>query len=147
MEMVDSKKQLLSIQQIIKIALAETGSDLKNDVATAAIVKELTLPRSMSIKINNTVFIVHQSEKDLTRGIFRALNADTARNYFSNSQEFINKMKKIGFTVLASQFSSPSILNIFTMIGKKPPFPQMGLSVRKSKNGTFMATINMGGAK
>jgi len=147
MKMIDSKTQQLNIQQIIKVALNETGSEQSVNIATAAIVKELTLPRSMSLKVNNTVFIVHQSEKDLTQGIFRALNADTPRNYIENSKFFINKMKKTGFSILVSQFDSPSVLNIFKLIAKNPPFPDMGLSVKKSENGTYMAIINMGGAK
>ena len=144
--LVDSKHKHLNMQQIIKIALHQTESEHTFKVAFLAIVKELTLPNAKPIRIGNTLFIVHLSPKDPSHAMFRALNADTATNYLENSKRFILEAKKMKLKVLVSQFKTPSILNIFKAIAKKPPFPNMGFASQKTKDGGYQATINMGGA-
>jgi hypothetical protein len=77
--------------------------------------------------------------------MFRALNADTAQNYLENSKKFIKEAKKLKIKVLVSQFKSSSILNIFRMIAKNPPFKGMGFSASRTSDGGYQAVVNMGG--
>jgi hypothetical protein len=142
--LVNSKNKHLNMQEIIKIALRQTESEHSFKVAFLAIIKELTLPNAKPIRIGNTLFIVHSSPKDPAHAMFRALNADTAINYLENSKKFIKEAKKMKIKVLVSQFKSSSILNIFKMISKNPPFKGMGFSASKTSDGGYQAVINMG---
>jgi len=143
--MVDSKREHLNMQDIVKIALQETESQHDFKVAFLSIVKELTLPNSKPIRIGNTLFIIHMSPNDRSHAMFRALNADTAQNYLENSKKFIKEAKKLKIKVLVSQFKSSSILNIFRMIAKNPPFKGMGFSASRTSDGGYQAVVNMGG--
>lgn len=142
--LVDSKHKHLTMQEIIKVALHQTESEHSFKIAFLAIIKELTLPNAKPIRIGNTLFIVHPSPKNSAHAMFRALNADTAANYLENSKKFVKEAKKSKFKVLVSQFKSPSILQIFKIIAKNPPFKGMGFIAQKTTDGGYQATINMG---
>jgi hypothetical protein len=142
--LIDSKHKHLNLQEIVRISLQNTNSKHDFQAAFLSIVKELTLPSAKPIRIGNTLFILHISPKDPSHAMFRALNADSSSNYLDNSKNFIKQAKKMGFKVLVSQFKSESILHLFKMISKKPPFPNMGFIAQKTTDGGYQATINMG---
>jgi hypothetical protein len=139
--LVDSKKKELDIEPIIVLAAAETKSDLPVEKVWAAILNELNMENVTLFREGNTLFIVHHVEP--RKGFFRALNADTARNYLENSYLFIQAAQKYGYDVLYSQFDNPTVLNIFKAISRNPPFPGMGYEVQKDGD-DFFVTLRLG---
>ena len=146
--LVDSKKEKLEPIDIIKTALAETKSQYNVQQGVAAILAEAHTPNTMVIREGNTLFMVNYDPQDKSRGMFRALNADTARNYLDNSREFIKAMGMAGFQTLVVQFQDPTIMNIFKFIYRDPPFTGMGYAVQHDKaKDLYQVTINMGNTR
>jgi hypothetical protein len=76
-------------------------------------------------------------------GTFRALNADTARNYLDNSYTFIKDAYDMGFDILVSDFQDPTIMNLFKGISRNPPREGMGYRAERTKDG-FRVTVKLG---
>jgi len=144
--LVDSRKMPLEIQDIIGVALTNSKETYYAPaVAYTAIAKELSMPNTMPMIYGNTLFIVHPSERNNRFGYFRALNADTANNYLENSIEFVKGAYDAGFDVLVTQFSDPTILNIFKGISRNPPNEGMGYEAKKVSNGSYYnVTLKLG---
>ena len=141
--MIDSKTKQLNTTEIIKVALREIKDDMPLQARFLAIMKELTSPTAWAGKSGNTLFIVHRSPADKFQGTFRAFNADTAANYLENSKVFVEQMKKMKLKTLVTQFSDPSIMNIFKAIGKNKP-KGMGYSAYKDpKSGLYQVTLQL----
>lgn len=146
--LVDSKDQMMDALQIIRTALSETNSQYSVDQGVAAVMAESQTPNTMIMREGNTLFIINYDLNDKSRGTFRALNADTARNYLENSLTFIKAAGMIGFKTLVTQFSDPSLVHIFKYISRKPPFPGMGYAVQHdNEKQIYQITINLGQAK
>jgi hypothetical protein len=93
------------------------------------------------------LFIIHPSDNDPTYGIFRALNADTAKNFVENGKEFVDRAVSDGFKGLKTQFSDPSILQIFNIIGREEQElqnPNLGYAVGRAKNGDYSVSLMLG---
>ena len=123
------------------IAAQETKSPYPASTVYAAIVKEMNIPGASIVREGNTVFVIHVGEG--RTGIFRALNADTARNYLESSYAFIQGAYKIGFDVLVSDFEDPTIFNIFKAISRSPPQEGMGYRAERTNKG-FRVTVKLG---
>jgi hypothetical protein len=93
------------------------------------------------VRDGNTLFIVHNAGNRV--GVFRALNADTARNYLESSYAFIQAAYKMGFDTLVSEFEDPTIMNIFKAISRNPPQEGMGYKAERTKTG-FRVTVKLG---
>jgi len=140
---VDSKQKVLELEDIIKTSLAETKSDYSLPVAYVSVIKELTLPGAFSVRMGNTIFIVHPQKGKVGYVFFRALNADTAKNYIEHSKKFTNQMRDKGYKMMVTQFSDPTILNIFKAIARDKP-EGMGYAVQKSKDGKmYQVTVQL----
>ena len=139
--LVDSKEKELSTEAIMMIAAQETKTPYPASTVYAAMVKEMNLPGTSIFREGNTLFIIHNAEG--RTGVFRALNADTARNYLENSYTFIQAAYKMGFDTLASEFEDPTIMNIFKAISRNPPQEGMGYRAEKTKKG-FRVTVKLG---
>jgi hypothetical protein len=139
--LVDSKERELEVEPIIILGADELGSNMPPATIYAAVIAELNEKNVTLFKEGNTLFIVHHIGP--REGFFRAINADTARNYLENSYTFIQVAQKYGYDVLHSHFENPTVLNIFKAISRNPPFPGMGYSVKKEKGG-FAVTLQLG---
>jgi hypothetical protein len=139
--LVDSKKKQLSEQAIMMIAAQETKSRHPAATVYAAMVKEMNMPGTSLVRDGNTLFIIHVGEG--RTGFFRALNADTARNYLESSYAFIQGAYKMGFDVLVSDFEDPTIMNIFKAISRNPPQEGMGYRAERTDKG-FRVTVKLG---
>jgi hypothetical protein len=139
--LVDSKKQKLGEQAILMIAAQETKSPHPASTVYAALVKEMNMFGVSTVRDGNTLFIIHSVEGRV--GYFRALNADTPRNYLENSYAFIQGAYKMGFDTLVSDFEDPTILNIFKAISRNPPQEDMGYRAEKTDKG-FRVTVKLG---
>ena len=141
---VDSKHEQLSTEEIIAIAAQETGSKYSPEQVYASLLAEAHETGAIVMRQGNTLFIVHKSPNDPSIGVFRALNADTAKNYLQNSIMFIKAVASAGFKALVTRFSDESLLSIFKYISRNPPFPGMGYAVQKTSDGGFQVTVNLG---
>ena len=139
--LVDSKKKELSVEAILMIAAQETKSPHPASSIYAAMLKEMNMPGTSIVRDGNTLFVIHVGEG--RTGIFRALNADTARNYLENSYAFIQGAYKMGFDTLVSEFEDPTIFNIFKAISRNPPQEGMGYRAERTKKG-FRVTVKLG---
>ena len=144
----DSKKEQLSQIDIVKTALAQQGSPYNQEQSIAAISAEAYGPNTIVIREGNTLFFINFDPQDKSRGIFRALNADTPHNYLENSVTFIKAAGLAGFKTLVSQFNDPSLLHIFKYVSRHPPFPGMGYAVQHdNEKQLYQVTINLGQAR
>jgi hypothetical protein len=139
--LVDSKTKQLSQEAVLMIAAQETKSPHPASTLYAAMIKEMNMPGTSIVRDGNTVFIIHNAQGRV--GVFRALNADTARNYLENSYAFIQGAYKMGFDTLVSDFEDPTIMNIFKAISRNPPQEGMGYRAERTKRG-FRVTVKLG---
>lgn len=139
---VDSTQQMLTDRDIALIAAKESGINRSDDDVINLLSIEFSLPNTWKMRNGNTIFVVHKS-KQPGYGFFRALNADTARNYLENSKIFISAAYDAGFDFLVTQFEDPSILNIFKAIGRAQP-QDMGYAVQKTNTGGYQVTVQAG---
>lgn len=139
--LVDSKKKELGVEAILMIAAQETKSPHPASTIYAAMVKEMNMPGTSIVREGNTLFVIHNAEGRV--GVFRALNADTARNYLESSYAFIQGAYKMGFDTLVSEFEDPTIMNIFKAISRNPPQDGMGYKAERTSRG-FRVTVKLG---
>lgn len=141
--MVDSKKQKLNSAQIIKVALENTKSKYPANVAMPAIVAEMKQPNTDVKQMGNTLFILHRGDGD--QAFFKALNADTAVNFYLSSREYVTQVKKkFGLRILVTEFNDPAISTLFKAISKNPPMPGMGYKEYKTTDGGRRIVLNLG---
>jgi len=144
-KMVDSNKQKLKLEEIVKISAQNTKSPYTFNQIYVSIMKELTLPGSIIIQKGNTIFIVHRSKENERAALIRALNADTAQHYLKNSEAISKELyEKYGIDIIAAQYSDPSISNIFKYVGRKKP-KDMGYTIKQNDDKTmFEAMAQLG---
>lgn len=143
-QMIDSKERRLTLQDIVKIAAENTKSKYSFNQVYLSIMKELTLKNSIIIQIGNTVFITHRSPKNPRYALMRALNADTARNYLENAENYAKQIyDKYGIDVIVSQYTDPALNKIFAYVGRNKP-ANMGYNIKKTTDGGFQATAKLG---
>ena len=142
--LTDSKKKKLSSDAVLMIAAQQTKSKYSAEQVYAALVKEMNMEGTSTYREGNTVFLMHHAKGRI--GTFRALNADTARNYLDNSYQFIQDAYKMGFDILVSDFEDPTIMNIFKGISRNPPQEGMGYRAERTQNG-FRVTVKLGPAR
>jgi hypothetical protein len=142
--LTDSKKKELSVEAVLMIAAQQTKSKYSAEQVYASLVKEMNMEGTSTYREGNTVFLMHHAKGRV--GVFRALNADTARNYLDNSYQFIQDAYKMGFDILVSDFEDPTIMNIFKGISRNPPQEGMGYRAERTKNG-FRVTVKLGPAR
>jgi hypothetical protein len=143
----DSKTHKLSQLEIIKTALEKQGSPYNMQQSIAAVTAEAYAPNTIVMREGNTLFFINYDPQDKSRGMFRALNADTPQNYLNNSVEFIRAAGMAGFKTLISQFSDPSLVHIFKYVSRHAPFPGMGYAVQHdNEKHIYQVTVNLGEA-
>ncbi len=146
MEMIDSSVQKLTGEQIIDIAAKNTKVDRPIKEVKDMLTIEFKMPNTWKMREGNTIFICHKS-KQAGYGYFRALNADTARNFLQNSRIFADAAYKVGFDVLVTQFNDSSLLGLFKMISRDPVREGMGYAAQKTAGGGFQVTLVLGPAR
>lgn len=139
--LVDSKKQKLSEEAVLMVAAQETKSKYPAATVFAALVKEMNIKGTSTFRAGNTIFIMRHVQNRI--GTFKALNADTARNYLENSYEWVQAAYKMGFDTLVTDFEDPTIINVFKAISRRPPQEGMGYRAEKTKNG-YRVTLKLG---
>lgn len=141
--LVDSKKQKLDSGQIIGIFLEQNKQPHPPEVMMPAILDELSQPTAKVKQFGNTLFEVQVGEGG--NGFFKAFNADIGRNFVENSKLFTVWAKRVlGLKVLVTEFTDPSIEQLFKLIAMNPPMPGMGYQVFKAKDGRTRIGLSLG---
>lgn len=140
--LVDSKQQMLPVDQIVTVAVDNMNSKFPPEAVIQGITAEYKQPGALPMRYGNTLFLCHKG-KDKT-GFFRALNADTARNYVDNGNKWVKEAYEIGFDFMVTRFEDPTILSVFKAISRKPPRPNMGYQASKLKDGQIQVVLQLG---
>ena len=143
MEMVDSKQKQLTGEQIIEVAAANTKVGRPMKQVKEMLMVEFTMPNVWKMRHGNTIFVVHKT-KYPGAGFFRALNADSARNFIENGRVFVDAAYKVGFDTVVTQFNDASLLGIFKVISRNPVNEKMGYAVQKTDDGGYQVTLQLG---
>jgi len=146
MQMIDSRTQKLSGEQIIEVAARNTKVDRPIEQVKEMLTIEFKMPNTWKMREGNTIFICHKTQQ-AGYGYFRALNADTAQNFLQNSRVFADAAYKVGFDVLVTQFQDSSLLGLFKMISRNPVREGMGYAAKKIEDGGFQVTWVLGPAR
>jgi len=141
--MVDSKQKQLNSAEIIMTALENTRSKHPPQIAFTAIMAEFGQPNTDVKIMGNTLFVLHKGSEG--KGFFKALNADTARNFVESSRQYVVYAKqKQGMKFLVTEFEDPAIETLFHVIQKKPPMPGMAFQVFKSQSNVKRIVLGLG---
>jgi hypothetical protein len=141
---VDSRHQELSQEEILAIAAKETGGGYSVEQVKASLSAEAYEMGAIMMREGNTIFVVHQDKEKPHIAVFRALNADTIKNFTQNCVVFAKAMGMAGFRYMVTQFKEESLLNIFEYVRRHQPFPNMGYAVNKTTDGGYQVTVNLG---
>lgn len=132
--------------EIVNIALQNTKSEYPPQVALPAIITELSQPDSVVQQFGNTLFVIHKTQDG--KGMFKALNADTAQKFLQNTVQFLQWAKQSqGMQTMVTDFNDPNILRMIKMIAANPPMPGMGFKAFNLQNGGNRVAVNLGGAQ
>jgi hypothetical protein len=142
MPIVDSKQQMLTVEEIIRTAAQDTKTTRSDDDVFNMLMIELGMPNIWKCRAGNSLFVVHKS-KTPGYGYFRGINADIARNYVENSRAFMVAAYKVGFDVIVTQFQDPTVLNIFKIIARDKP-ADMGFAVQRTNTQGYQVTLKLG---
>ena len=140
---VDSRQKMLSVNELLDLAAKNTGIKAPINELKKKFLIELAIPKTYKFRNGNTIFMVHPSEERPHWGIFRALNADTARNYLESSKLFVKDAYDNGYDFLVTQFEDETILNIFKAIGRNPVRENMGYVVHRVKSQNTPSQSNL----
>lgn len=141
---VDSRQQMLTVNDLLQAAAENTESQYPVEIVLAAFWKEVEMENSKFFRYGNTIFVVHADARRAGIGSFRALNADIAENFLQSSYQFVMDAYRAGFYQLVTKFKDQSLLNIFRIISKNPPNPDMGYEVQKEPDGQYLVTLQLG---
>jgi hypothetical protein len=139
--LVDSRKKQLKDEAVLMVAAQETKSKHPAAAILASLVEEMNQYGTSTYRAGNTIFVMHHAKDRI--GFFRALNADTARNYLENAYEWVQAAYKMGFDVMVTEFEDPTIINIFKAISRNPPQEGMGYKAEKTERG-YRVTLKLG---
>lgn len=142
MKPVDSKKKMLDLTDIILESnrAQNTGRDPKQAVLMA--VAEMSMPSTKHMRFGNTLFIINKGRG--RNGYMSAMNVDTPRNFLENVKKFIDSAYLLGFDNLITVFTQEALIQIFRMIAKSPPRPEMGYQIKQNKQGQYIANFKLG---
>jgi hypothetical protein len=142
MKPVDSKQKMLSLTELVLTAGYSQFTERDPREAMMMIVAELSMPTTKHMRLGNTLFIIDKGRG--RNGYMRALNADTAQNFMEHNKKFADSAYLLGFDNLITIFKEPAFIQIFRMIAKKPPRPEMGYELKEGKNGEYIVNFKLG---
>lgn len=141
---VDSKQQMLQVNDLLRAAAENTQSEYPPEMVYAAFTREAQMPNSKFLRYGNTIFVIHGDVEKAGVGSFRALNADTAQNFLQASYQFVIDAYKAGYYMLITKFRDENLINIFKIIQRNPPNPGMGFDVKTGADGQYVVRLMVG---
>lgn len=138
MEVFDSKKKRLSMQEIMIRALKNQLDTINVplEVALLQLVEEIKMPGSEALQIGNTVFITHYSPESKVCAMF-ALNVDSARNYINNGEVYVRRLMSKGMKGFMTSYTKESFGVPFKQLEKL----HLGIVQTNKKDGKFVTSV------
>ena len=142
MQPVDSKQKVVNLTELIVASnqAQETGFPPQKAVLMA--VAEMSMPMNDHMRFGNTLFIINKGEG--RNGYMSAMNIDTPRNFIENVKKFIDSAYLLGFDNLVTIFKQPELIQVFRIIAKNPPRPEMGYEIKVNKQDKYIANFKLG---
>jgi hypothetical protein len=113
----------------------------------SSIAAEANMPRTDIKQFGNTLFISHRGKgANRNKMVGRALNADTGRNFLTNSLQFISYLQKKGITHYSTSFEANSnFLNAFKIFQRLTKGIDTKVAIgRNKRTGEYRAFILIG---
>ena len=142
MKPVDSKQKMLSLTELVLTAGYSQFTERDPRQAMLMLVAELSRPDTKHMRFGNTLFIINKGQG--RNGYMRALNADTAENFMEHNKKFADSAYLLGYDNLITIFKEPSFIQIFRMVARNPPRPEMGYELKEGKNGEYIVNFKLG---
>jgi hypothetical protein len=141
---VDSKQKILNIGQILGLWLKNNPNQpYPPKVMLPAILTELSHEGVETKQIGNTLFEIIDGKEG--EAFFKAFNADTGKNFVENSKLFTVYAKTVlKIRKLVTEFTDPTISQLFKIIAMNPPMPNMNYQERKTPSGSTVIHLNLG---
>lgn len=142
MQPVDSKKNMVSLTELIVASNQAQDTGLPPQKAVLMAVTEMSMPVNDHMRFGNTLFIINKGKG--RNGYMSAMNIDTPRNFLENVKKFIDSAYLLGYDNLVTIFKQPELIQIFKIIAKNPPRQEMGYEIRENRNGDYAANFKLG---
>lgn len=144
---IDSNQKQLSIPEVIVAAMQEQGvSKRMVGPYILSILKESSMPNTDVRTFGNTAFITHIKEKEGMKAAFgRPLNADTARNYLKNVEEYIKSLVDQSVSHFITYYKDPRIDTVIKYIKlpkvQKRIGAELDVKTKKTNSNTVVGVI------
>lgn len=140
--LVDSKKQLLNIGQIIPMFLHDNPQEQSFHVMLAGLIAELSHPNVKTKQIGNTLFEVIIGSDGVA--FMKTYNVDTGVNFINNSEQFfIYAKNELNLKTLVCQFANPQFEHALRIFFKKP-LPGMSYQLHDLPDGEKQLDLHLG---
>jgi len=142
MKPVDSKKNMVGLTELIISSNEAQQTNYTPQQAVLRAVAEMSMPINKHMRFGNTLFIINKGEG--RNGYMSAMNIDTPRNFVENVKRFIDSAYLLGFDNLVTIFKQEELIQVFRIIAKNPPRPEMGYEIKINRNGDYVANFKLG---
>jgi hypothetical protein len=142
MKPVDSKQKEVSLTELIIASNQAEDTGRPPQQAVLMAVAEMSMPFNEHMRFGNTLFIINKGQG--RNGYMSAMNIDTPRNFIENVKKFIDSAYLLGFDNLVTVFKQPQLIQIFRIIAKNPPRPELGYELKTNKYGAYVANFKLG---
>lgn len=142
MKPVDSKKNMVGLTELIISSNEAQQTNYTPQQAVLMAVAEMSMPINKHMRFGNTLFIINKGEG--RNGYMSAMNIDTPRNFVENVKRFIDSAYLLGFDNLVTIFKQEELIQVFRIIAKNPPRPEMGYEIKINRNGDYVANFKLG---
>ena len=142
MKPVDSKQKMVSLTELIISSNEAQQTNYTPQQAVLMAVAEMSMPINKHMRFGNTLFIINKGEG--RNGYMSAMNIDTPRNFIENVKKFIDSAYLLGFDNLVTIFKQEELIQVFRIIAKNPPRPEMGYEIKINRNGDYVANFKLG---
>ena len=142
MKPVDSKKNMVGLTELIISSNEAQQTNYTPQQAVLMAVAEMSMPINKHMRFGNTLFIINKGEG--RNGYMSAMNIDTPRNFVENVKKFIDSAYLLGFDNLVTIFKQEELIQVFRIIAKNPPRPEMGYEIKINRKGDYVANFKLG---
>jgi len=142
MKPVDSKQKMVSLTELIISSNEAQQTNYTPQQAVLMAVAEMSMPINKHMRFGNTLFIINKGEG--RNSYMSAMNVDTPRNFVENVKKFIDSAYLLGFDNLVTIFKQEELIQVFRIIAKNPPRPEMGYEIKINRNGDYVANFKLG---
>lgn len=137
MQVVDSKKKILTFPEILGHAIAAASKDKQAfQKSLMMALEEIKMPSAEAINIKNTLFLGHFTP-DRKTALLKVFNADTFKNFLGNLEIYLRDALQHGTDLFVYPYENHSAESVFNHLRKR----NITIETRSSKDGKMVAVI------